>query len=192
MRGARTSAASAPHPDGATLEGMTAVVSIELLLDAEAEAAVRAEWAALSAAGMSSLAAHPGASNRPHITMLVRSGLPRFDAASVVAHRSFAVVLGAPVLFGTGERRVLARSVVPTAALRDVHAAVHRAAGPGDDAAHTTPDAWTPHVTLARRIRLAGLPAALALVDGEITATATGLRRWDAATQTVTDLGGFG
>jgi 2'-5' RNA ligase len=166
------------------------VVSIELLLDAATEAAVRQEWAALIAAELPSAGRHPGASNRPHVTLLVRSELPPLDAASVLG-RSFAVTLGAPILFGAGERRVLARAVVPSAELLALHAAVHAAAAPGDDAAHTVPGAWTPHVTLARRMPAADLPRALPLVGGELHGRAAALRRWDAASATVTDLGSF-
>jgi 2'-5' RNA ligase len=167
------------------------VVSVELLFDAATEAAVRAEWAALAAAGFSSLAGHTAASNAPHLTLLVRPALAAWDADRLMTRAPFAVTLGAPLLFGAGERRVLARSVVPSPELLALHADVHAAAGPGDDAPHTAPGAWTPHVTLARRIRVADLAAALPLVDGELTGRAARLRRWDAASATVTDLGAF-
>lgn len=153
---------------------------------------MRAEWDALAASGMSSLAAHTSPSNRPHVTLLVRDELQGFDVSALVERPSFPVALGAPVLFGTGERRVLARSVVPTAALLDLHAAVHAAAAPGDDAPHTAPGEWMPHITLARRLRMAGLTGALELVGEEIHGRAVGLRRWDPTTQTVTELGAFG
>jgi 2'-5' RNA ligase len=164
------------------------VVSIELLLDEQSEAAVRDEWQALATAGLPSLAAHTAASNRPHITLLVREQLAVFDPTALAERPAFGVRLGAPLLFGSGDRRVLARSVVPSAELLALHDDVHRSAGPGDDAAHTAPGAWTPHVTLARRVRLQDLERALALVGGEITGTARALRRWDAATRTVTEL----
>ncbi|MFS0911275.1 2'-5' RNA ligase family protein [Microbacterium sp. 179-I 3D2 NHS] len=168
------------------------ITSIELLLDSETEAAVRAEWDALAAKGMSSLASHVSASNRPHVTLLVRHDLPAFDARALVERSSFPITLSSPLLFGGGERRVLARSVVPTAELLDLHAGVHAAAGRGDDAPHTTPGEWTPHVTLARRLRLVDLEAALEHVGGEIHGRAVGLRRWDSATATVTEWGSWG
>ncbi|WP_309067476.1 2'-5' RNA ligase family protein [Microbacterium sp.] len=167
------------------------VVSVELLLDTETEAAVRAEWDALSAAGLSSLAPHTAASNRPHITLLVRTELAPFDAAAITAGASFGVHLGAPLLFGAGDRRVLARSILPSRELLALHHAVHQAAGPGEDAPHTAPGSWTPHVTLARRVRTSDLEQALDVVRGDITGTARSLRRWDAATRTVTPLGDF-
>lgn len=168
------------------------VISIELLLDEVSEATVRAEWQALAAAGLSSMAAHTAPSNRPHVTLLVRSALEHVETALLTARPAFAVRLGGPLLFGDGDRRVLVRSVIPSAPLLALHDDVHRAAGPGDDAPHTAPGAWTPHVTLARRVRLQDLERALPLVGGEITGTAKALRRWDASTRTVTELARLG
>jgi 2'-5' RNA ligase len=167
------------------------VVSVELILDDELDAAVRAEWAALAATGGSSLAHHPGASNRPHITLLVRTRLPRLDADALRDRPAPALTLGAPVLFGAGDRRVLARSVVVTDELLALHAEIHALAGAGDDAPFTAPGAWTPHVTLARRLRLSDTAAALEIVTGTHTGAAPGVRRWDAATSTVTPLVDF-
>ncbi|MDJ1114302.1 2'-5' RNA ligase family protein [Microbacterium dauci] len=164
------------------------VVSIELLLDDDTERAVRAEWDALAAAGLSSLAAHTAPSNRPHVTLLVR---PELGPFAVAERAAFPVVLGAPLLFGSGDRRVLARSVLPSAALLELHAAVHGAAGPGENAPHSAPGEWMPHVTLARRLKVADLDRALPLVGGDLHGRARALRRWDAASATVTDLGGF-
>ncbi|MFJ4046022.1 2'-5' RNA ligase family protein [Microbacterium sp. NPDC089987] len=172
------------------------VVSIELLLDGPTESAVRTEWEALAAAGLSSLAAHRSATNRPHITLLVGVDLPALDPRAFAGRTAFEVRLGAPLLFGTGDRRVLARSVVPSHDLlslhRDVHAAIGSAAAEADDGAHTAPGAWTPHVTLARRVRTKDLERALGLVGGEIRGTARAIRRWDAATRTVTEIGELG
>ncbi|MFS0865779.1 2'-5' RNA ligase family protein [Microbacterium sp. 179-B 1A2 NHS] len=215
------------------------VVSIELLLDEATERAVRAEWAALAAAGLSSLGRHPSPSNRPHVTLLVRervpvaalggsgsgagpegratvpdgsgspagpegratvpdgSGSPAAQGTDAVrpspltGRISFALTLGGPLLFGAGDRRVLARSVVPSAELLALHADVHAAAGSGEDAAHTAPGSWTPHVTLARRVKVADLAVALPLIGGELAGRASALRRWDAASATVTHLGAF-
>ena len=177
------------------------VVSIELLLDEASERAVRAEWAALAAAGLSSLGRHPSPSNRPHVTLLVRERVPAAalsggtDAAGprpLTRRPAFPVALGAPLLFGAGDRRVLARSVLPSAELLALHADVHAAAGAGEDAAHTAPGTWMPHVTLARRVKVTDLGVALPLVGGDLVGRAAGLRRWDAASATVTPLGSFG
>jgi hypothetical protein len=183
---------------------MPDIVSIELLLDPQSEAAVRADWERLASAGLSSMAAHTSASNRPHVTVLVRpsptvtasAGAGRRDALSddaafhdVVARLPIPARVGAPLLFGEGDRRVLARQVVVTDQLLDLHRRVHAAAGPGEDAAHTTAGEWTPHVTLARRLRLETLPEALRLLGPEVDGEFVSLRRWDAASATVTALG---
>lgn len=167
---------------------MSDTVSIELLLDDETERRVRHEWEALAARNLSSLAPHTSPSNRPHISVLVRTELARLDGAELAALLPLPLTLGAPLLFGEGERRVLARSVIPSRPLLELHAAVHAWAGPGDDADHTRPGQWTPHVTLARRTRIETLAAALEVVGPDIEGAAVGLRRWDASTATVTTL----
>ncbi|WP_295789821.1 2'-5' RNA ligase family protein [uncultured Microbacterium sp.] len=175
---------------------MTDVVSLELLLDDQADAAVRAVWQALARAGLPSQAQHKGESNRPHVTMLVRAGLGPIGGEHLAPLFPLPVTLGAPLLFGSGRTRVIARSVVPTAALLSLHARVHETAGPGGDADHTRPGAWTPHVTLARRVPIDRVGEALAVWSEagaqDLTAHAVGLRRWDAASRTVTDLVGHG
>ena len=164
------------------------ISSVELLLDAGAEAAVRAEWDALAAAGVSSMAPHASPSNRPHVTLLARRGsVP--DALELPDDAlPLPLVLGAPLLFGDGDRRVLARSVVPSAALLALQEHVRLAAGVGDDVEHMAPGTWTPHVTLARRLRLDDLERALPLVGGGLACEGVALRRWDAGTRTVTAL----
>lgn len=188
--------------------------SIELVLDAASEEAVRREWAALEAAGLSSMGAHRSPSNRPHVTLLAVPGLPvpRFQPALPIALR-----LGQPALLpGDGERRVLARPVERTAALEALRAAVvaalaaqepgatwatdAREAAAAGDGSHPTLDrrdacadhaaAWLPHVTLAKRLRASELPRALRLLGGPIEAAAVGLRHWDPELARTTALAG--
>lgn len=161
--------------------------AIELLLDPDAEAAVRAEWDALAARGMSSLAGHTSVSNRPHITLVARVDLAPPPGA-LAGIPSFPLTLGAPLLFGTGERRVLARSVVPSAELIGLRETILAAAGSGDDAPHTAPGEWMPHVALSRRLRVADLPAALEMLGGDIRAHADTVRHWDPGTAMITTL----
>lgn len=162
--------------------------SIELLLDPAAEAAVRAEWDALAARGLSSLAGHTSASNCPHVTLVARVGLPIVDPDVLAGIRSFPITLGAPLLFGSGERRVLARSIVPTAQLLALRSLAHDAVGTGHDAPHTAPGEWMPHVALARRLRVADLAEALDLIGGDIHAHAHAVRHWDPTTSLITTL----
>ncbi|MDQ1082967.1 2'-5' RNA ligase family protein [Microbacterium sp. SORGH_AS_0344] len=171
---------------------MSAVVSLELVFDAASDAAVRREWDAMIAADLPSQARHTGESNRPHITLLVRPELAPPDLAALAADLPLALTLGAPLLFGAGRSRVIARSVIPSTALLAFHARVHELAGAGDDAVHTRPGEWTAHVTLARRVPLDRVGEALAVLsdagEGELAVTATGVRHWDSGSKTVTDL----
>ncbi|WP_067655536.1 2'-5' RNA ligase family protein [Nocardia harenae] len=159
------------------------VQSVELLLDAAAESAVRAQWAALAAAGLPSQAQHTGASNRPHITAAVATELaPQAEAAlAELEFEPLPVTLGSPVVFGV-ERLVLVRLVIATRALLALHRRVHAALGPAPGVpANIRPDAWTPHVTLARRLPPTRLGTAIGLIatDGDSAATVVGIRRWD-------------
>lgn len=162
--------------------------SIELLLDPDAENAIRAEWDALATRGMSSLARHTSASNRPHITLVARIDLSPPPPGALAGIPSFPLTLGAPVLFGTGDRRVLARSIVPRAELIGLRETILAAVGSGVDAPYTAPGEWMPHVALARRLRVADLPAALELVGGDIRAHADTVRHWDPGTATTRTL----
>ena len=79
---------------------------------------------------------------------------------------------------------MLARLVVPTTTLLDVHAQVHRLClphlrpGPMPNA---LPDEWTAHVTMARRVVPAQMGRAVRIAGKppEIKGTVVGLRRWD-------------
>lgn len=164
-----------------------ALSSIDLTFDDATETAVRDEWDALERAGFSSLGAHTTASNRPHLTLVVGTPLeildqPQHDPVPLP------ITIGAPVLFGSGDRRVLARLVTPTAALLDLQASVHASVRQQGLVAHSHPGSWVGHVTLARRIRLDDLAQALGLLGDDIVGEATGLRLWNAETRTVTPL----
>jgi hypothetical protein len=105
---------------------------------------------------------------------LLATLLPRFP---------FACRIGAPLFFGRA-KAVLARLVVPTVELLDVHAEVYRmclphlSPGPMPNA---LPGQWTAHVTLARRVVPAQLGRALRIAGRppEIAGRVVGLRRWD-------------
>jgi 2'-5' RNA ligase len=161
------------------------VQSVELLVDAATDAAVRSQWARLAGAGLPSQARRPQASNRPHVTLSVATAIP----AEVVDELGAALEglpvplrLGGLVVFGGSRRRVLARLVVPSGPLLAVHASVSRrtACCPGL-VDLTRPGRWTPHITLARGLddpMVARALTALGKVpdsDGE----ATSARRWD-------------
>jgi 2'-5' RNA ligase len=164
---------------------MSDIVSIELLLDPDTEALVREDWERLAHEG---LAARRSPRSRPHITLLVRPSLDAMTFTEASALLPIGVTLAGPIVFRHRDRAVLARRVVPTEELLQLHRAVHSAAPPGMDAAHTLPGDWTPHVTLARRMHLDVLPDALRVIGADQTGRGVGLRRWDSATATVTSL----
>ncbi|MFG6444044.1 2'-5' RNA ligase family protein [Microbacterium sp. P07] len=167
---------------------MSDVVSIELLLDPETEARVRADWQSLATAGMSSLGAYRSETNRPHLTLLVRPNLDPVAFGDALTQLPVPVTLAEPTVFAHGDRGVLAWKVEPSPALLHLHRTVHAAVPAGEDAPHTAPGDWTPHITLARRLKLSALPDALALLGPAHVGAGVSLRRWDAASATVTDL----
>ncbi|MDM7890872.1 2'-5' RNA ligase family protein [Curtobacterium caseinilyticum] len=158
--------------------------SIELVLDPDSDAAVRAAWDALTAADLPSLGR--SGTNSPHVTLAAGDELPvpeGFDAPVPTSLR-----LGGLLLFPAGpERSVLVRAVVVDPALAAFHDAVLRNA-PG--AVETSlPGAWSPHVTFARRVRDADLPAAVAALRSvplPDSLAVGGVRHWDGETKTVT------
>lgn len=159
--------------------------SLELLLDPGLDAVVRRQWDLLAESGLPSQARHAGPTNAPHVTLAVAEefadGVER--ALSVaVATLPIPVRLGGLAVFGAPRRRVLARLVVPSRDLLDLHAAVWAAVAHSRGVSEfSRPDHWTPHVTLARGLDDAGVAAALTALgtvpmsDG----TATAARRWD-------------
>lgn len=172
------------------------VQSIELLLDPDAEAVVRAAWTALAEDGLPSLASHLGETNRPHLTLLaaesgVEAAVPRLRA--MLQGLDLPAILGAPLLFGGHRGRwVLTRQVVPTRALLDVQAEVHHLVVTTTDAVvqpHGAPDDWTPHVSISRRIVADQLARALAVLEAApLPCRFVGARLWDSPSATVTDL----
>jgi 2'-5' RNA ligase len=163
------------------------VQSVELLLDAGLDAAVRAQWQRLADAGLPSQARHTGVSNRPHVTIAVATAMPpHLDAAladAAAATLPLPVRLGGLVCFGApGHRRVLARLVVADAALLALHHAVADLLAECPGRPDTVfPGRWTPHVTLARGLDDARLGASVGLVGdaADSAGAAVGLRRWD-------------
>ncbi|MEE2060023.1 2'-5' RNA ligase family protein [Rhodococcus artemisiae] len=168
------------------------VQSVELLLDPHLDAQVRAQWAALLAAGVDSQGRIRSETNRPHVTLFVAGSIPAdldaavrdacFDSVRDACFESVPVTLGGLVVFG-GRHATLARLVVPSTALLAVHARVFGALGqcPGIPE-HIRPHGWTPHVTLARRVPAGSMGTAVVAAhrsEGDSIGSATGMRRWD-------------
>ncbi|MCU1424637.1 MAG: hypothetical protein JWM51_928 [Microbacteriaceae bacterium] len=159
--------------------------SLELTFDEATDAAIRADWTALAAAGLPSLASHTSESNRPHISVAVGTDLEPSDAlAAAFGSLPLTLRFAGFVSFPAGRGSfVLARSVVVSRALLGLHAAVHEAQ-PGA-LELTLPDRWTPHVTLARRLTAEQLAAALGVLPVASAGLMTGARLWDNLTRTL-------
>jgi len=162
------------------------VHSIELVFDDDTESAIRRIWAELAATGVSS----PAPAARPHVTLTVAQRIdPRADAAlaPVLDRLPLDCVLGASLIFGRSHG-VLARLVVPTRELLDLHAEVHRRCMPHLDPgpmAKVLPDQWTGHVTLARRIGPDRLGRAQRIAGrSDLAGRFVGLRHWDGESRT--------
>lgn len=166
------------------------VQSVELLLDDALAARVRSQWRALVEADLPSLGRHTGATNAPHVTLVVASGIGPEDEQRLVealppGDLPVPLTLGGYVVFGV-HKHVLARLVVPTGPLIDLHA---RAAAAWSGALavpdNVVPGRWTPHVTLAKRLTDSQVGQALTALrhlpddvhDGAGHAVA--VRRWD-------------
>jgi len=162
-----------------------ALHSVEGLLDAATDAEVRREWAVLAEAQLPSQAGHAGPTNAPHVTLSAAGRIPEEVEArlgrALSALPPVPVRLGPLVVMGS-RRHVLARLVVPSAALLALHRTVARAMdGAADVSELVRVDRWTPHVTLAHGLTAEQVGEALAVlgplrgVDGSIET----VRRWD-------------
>lgn len=163
--------------------------SIELTFDESLEARIRADWASLTASDLPSLAAHTSPSNSPHITLAAGADLDVGPGVQDLMGRSLPLDIrfAGLVVFDAGRGKfVLARAVVMTRGLLELHAAVHQL-GVGAFA-HTEPDAWTPHVTLARRISGPQLGAALDALEPGDGGQCAEARMWDSSTRTLTHI----
>lgn len=160
--------------------------SLELLLDPELDALVRAQWEALAEAGLPSQGKHTGSSNAPHITLAVAVEVPSEieDALHALAARvPVPVRLGGLLCFARRDgRQILVRSVVMNAELLELQAEAARlyAGLPGVDTL-LTPGHWSPHVTLGRGFRPEQVGAAIEALGyfREQAGRAVSVRRWD-------------
>lgn len=157
------------------------VHSVELVFDGDTEAVIRRIWAELADAGVPSQAP----ASRPHVTLTVADRIdPQVDTAlaAITDRLPLACTLGATLIFGRSHG-VLARLVVPTMDLLELHAQVHRLCAPHlapGPKANVLPGQWTGHVTLARRVGPAQLGRAQRIAGrADIAGRFVGLRRWD-------------
>ncbi len=159
------------------------VQSVELLFDEESDAAIREQWAALEAAGLPSQSRHLHSSNRPHVTVGVAAAIPapvESGLSELAELLPLRCTIDGPVVFAAGAE-ILVRGIDPSPGLLALHA---RAAElmrscPGVPATLTVGH-WTPHVTLARRLRPEQTRAAGQLLDlAPLRGYFVAVRRWD-------------
>lgn len=162
--------------------------SIELVFDDSTDSIIRSDWARMAAAGIPSLAGHTSASNRPHITLAAGHDLPLsgHDGGLWQELPVDVEFSGVQVFAAAAGKYVLARSVVMTGLLFDLHRTLHE--GLPDAVPLTRPGAWTPHVTLARRVPAFQLGNAMELMDLRLRGQCTEARLWDGTTRTITPL----
>jgi 2'-5' RNA ligase len=166
--------------------------SVELLFDPATEAALRDNWDRLADNGLpSSRHVRPDPDHRPHLTLYAAD---RIAAASdarlpeLFGELDLTVRIGALMIFGPRRGQViLVRQVVASAELLALQ---QQTAG----ACHADPRGqfgagrWSPHVTLARRMPLDQLGAAVEVLGrsaAEMTGVVRHCRRWDGARRTV-------
>jgi 2'-5' RNA ligase len=164
--------------------------SVELTFGESTDSSIRMDWARLFEAGLPSLATHTSPSNRPHITLAAGNTLALGAAAhDLWGGLPMGVRFSGVVVFPAGSGSyVLARLVVPAAGLLQLHARLHQQCVGAF--ANTLPDAWTPHVTLARRIPGHLLGTAVGALDVRTEGECTAARLWDSPSRTTTTLSG--
>jgi 2'-5' RNA ligase len=162
------------------------VHSDELLFDDETDTAARRVWDDLTDAGIRSLASSTSPTNRPHVTLTVADHMDDdVDDAlrPLLGLLPIACTIGAPMLFGAGPF-ILVRLLIPSAELMALQGAVHEACLPHMSPGplpHADPGHWTPHVTMARRVKAERLADAMAVprMSRELPARAVAIRHWD-------------
>jgi 2'-5' RNA ligase len=164
------------------------VRTVELIPDDALDGAVRAVWRRLAAAGLPSLATHPHPTNRPHLTVATADQLPEAPVAAALDQLPIGVRL-AGVLFFDGRAGMAAWRVHADEALYRLHAQVWRALDGRERNPLHAPQAWVPHVSLARRVRPAQHAAVRDIVDAVVAdGRFVAARSYDTATRAVTDL----
>ncbi len=162
--------------------------SVELLLDRQAESAIRHQWDLLAEAG---LAKPSPATVRPHITLFAAEDLSReleLTLSRAVVGLELELQIGAPMVFGPRRGHViLVRQVTPSSALLRLQTRVAEICG-ADQLGQFGSGRWSPHVTMARRLPVDRVGDALtalgALADRSVLARVTSCRRWDGTGRT--------
>jgi 2'-5' RNA ligase len=167
------------------------VRTVELLGNDGLDRAVRSAWRRLDQAGFSSLGQHRHPTNRPHLTLASAEQFPAGAPAAIATALDLLpirVQLTGLHFFG-GRAGVLAWAVDGGGALRDLQALVWSALdGAGRNPQHE-PGAWTPHISLARRVPPEQVArAARAMGEDAADGVLSRARSYDSVTRTVVPL----
>lgn len=172
------------------------VESIEIYLNIELADSVRGWWRQLAELRFSSLA---HGDHTPHITLVAGPGsadrmLRSVRSAGTWAHE----LLGTPIALGgiglfPGERCVLYASVVPTSRMLDAQAALwNQFHDAGIEMFPTSvPGSWTPHCTLAKRMRREDIGVACATLAESpwpVLGHVAQIVHWDGAARRITEI----
>lgn len=172
------------------------IESIEVYLDDAAEQLVRSMWSRLADKQVSSLA---HGQHTPHITIVAAphtGGVMRdvCTTASTWADQLLGTQLVLPgIAVFPGARHVMYASVTPTMGLLRGHAGCYEQLRQAQITMFDTsaPDRWTPHCTLAKRLRQEDVATAMQVLSDDawpMTAQITRVIHWDGAAREVTVL----
>ena len=159
--------------------------SVELTLDAAAEAALVAQRDRLAAAGLDRpRRPEPHGQHLPHVTLYAANAISEAAEPAlpeIVAGIELTVRIGAVMIFGPRNGRcILVRQVLASMELLELQQRVALACG-ADPGSQFGPGRWSPHVTLARHLPIDHVVMAVCVLGsrGELDATITRCRRWD-------------
>jgi|SRR6478752_9714885 2'-5' RNA ligase len=166
--------------------------SVELLLDERSDAALRRQWNLLAEAGLPS-ERRSGANehHRPHVTLYAADAISSAAEAALpglVADLELELQIGALTIFGPRRGRcILVRQVTASIDLLALQGGIATTCG-ADPAGQFGAGRWSPHVTLARRVPVGAVGAALTALDWTadrvVPAQVVGARRWDGTRKT--------
>jgi 2'-5' RNA ligase len=164
--------------------------SVELTLDPSAEAALVAQWDRLAAGGVAKPQhADPDGHHRPHLTLYAADAIPEpaeSELPEIVADLELTVRVGAVMIFGPRNGTcILVRQVLASVELLQLQQRVALACE-ADPKGQFGAGRWTPHITLARRVRSDDVGKAVSVLGshGELDATIQRCRRWDGKRRT--------
>jgi 2'-5' RNA ligase len=166
--------------------------SVELIFDPATENALRVQWDRLADAGLPSCRrSQPDPHNRPHLTLYAAEKIPveaEERLPALFAELDLSLRIGGLMIFGPRHGQViLVRLVVPSTDLLVLQSQTAQLCG-ADALGQFGAGAWTPHITLARRMGVDQLGAAIDVLGdsaAELAGVVRHCRRWDGQRRTV-------